>query len=179
MATLAAKVSLGQLGNKIGLPHVITSSFISCHLFDLACNSTPECTTRALLFFSSFFSHIRHHRKKGAINERINIMGRDAGFHHGLPLGQPSIRKWKLTWKSTRHDKELAAPSDEDHRIMWTTYSAVLIVISILMMTIFFLAPVKRKIIRRNAFNLYLIYLMIPGMIFSYFWLLDILCLVG
>lgn len=95
-------------------------------------------------------------------------MGRDANFNNGLPIGQPALRSWELNENSTRYDKVLAAPSDGDLKIMWIAYSSVLFVFSVYMVTIF-LALITNKKIRTNSYNLYLIYLMIPDIIFNLF----------
>lgn len=95
-------------------------------------------------------------------------MARDADFNNGKPLGVPALRSWDLNENSTRYDTILAAPSDDVLSLMWIIYSVVLFLFTI-MMVIVFLAIVTNKKIRSNTFNLYLIFLMIPDIVFTGF----------
>lgn len=98
------------------------------------------------------------------------MSGPDATFNNGQPLGVPSVRAWELNddTASSRYDSILAAPSDEHLRIMWTVYSIFFTIFTILL-SVVFLAIVTNRKVRRNSFNLYLIFLMIPDLVFTGF----------
>ena len=85
---------------------------------------------------------------------------------HHVPLGQPTIREWELNSDSTRYDRLQAAPSDSDLVIMWSLWSPISAIIGIFVLLVLLSIVSKRKI-RSNPFNLYLVYLMIPDIIFS------------
>ena len=86
----------------------------------------------------------------------------DPDYHKGLP----PFRQWDLTENATRYDKFVAAPSDEDMVAYWTAWSVLSLAVGTFSLTVFcgILSSAKA---RRNAFNQYLLYLMIPDFVFS------------
>lgn len=70
-------------------------------------------------------------------------------------LGRPSIRVSELDENSSRYDKLLAAPSDEELQQVWTTWSAVFFVTSSFNLLVF-LSIACTKRIRQAALNKYL-----------------------
>lgn len=93
-------------------------------------------------------------------------MGRDEGFNNGKPLGVPALRIWDLNENSTRYDMVLAAPSDETLRIMWILFASFFFFFTAIMLVVF-MAIITNKKVRANSFNLYLIFLMVPDIIFT------------
>ena len=83
-----------------------------------------------------------------------------------VPLGKPTIRQWELDGNSTRYDRLQAAPSDDDLVIMWSLWAPISGLIAIFIMMVLLAILTNRKA-RKNPFNLYLVYLMIPDIIFS------------
>lgn len=83
------------------------------------------------------------------------------------------LREWELTSNSTRHDRIRAAPSDADLLLMRIIWSAILFVVTgltfVLLLGIL-TAPAK---VRKNTFNTYLLYLVIPDFVFSFCCLLT------
>ena len=80
--------------------------------------------------------------------------------------GRPPLRTWDLDSNSTRYERIVAAPSDHDLRIMWSIWAGVTFLVALFTLSIFVSILSSRKV-RRNEFNNYLIYLMIPDFIFS------------
>ena len=83
-----------------------------------------------------------------------------------VPLGQPAIRQWELNDNSTRYDRLEAAPSDHDLFIMWSLWVVISGLIGIFIGTVMLSILLDAKA-RKNPFNLYLFYLMVPDFIFS------------
>jgi hypothetical protein len=80
--------------------------------------------------------------------------------------GRPSIRVWDINENSTRYDKLLAAPSDDDLHKIWSSSFAITLAVGLFTFTVFFGVVSSHKV-RQNSFNVYLIYLMIPDILFS------------
>ena len=85
-----------------------------------------------------------------------------------VPLGQPPLRQWELDSSSTRYDKLVAAPSDHDLRLIWSMWVGIQGVLSIFVATVF-VSILRSKQARRNPFNVYLVYLMVPDLVFGVF----------
>ena len=89
-------------------------------------------------------------------------------LYEETPLGRPSLRQDDLTSKSTRYDRARAAPSDEDlHRawIVWSTFFFLFAIFNIIV----FSGIVSSRKTRRKPFNLYVLFLMIPDIIYTLF----------
>jgi hypothetical protein len=80
--------------------------------------------------------------------------------------GRPQLRIWELNENSTRYEKMMAAPSDEDLTKYWTAWSATLFFVGIFAVVVF-LGIVSSRRTRDNPFNLYLLYLLVPDIVFS------------
>lgn len=83
------------------------------------------------------------------------------------PLNVPPLRVWDLNENSTRYDRIVAAPSDEALFRMWVIWSVLNYVVSAFVFIVFFGILSDRKA-RRSPFNLYLIFLMIPDILFAF-----------
>ena len=88
--------------------------------------------------------------------------------NESVPLGQITIRQWELTRHSTRYDRLQAAPSDEQLETMWLVWIVVSSVVAIGVGTVLLGLLADRKA-RQNPFNLYLVFLMVPDVLFSFF----------
>jgi hypothetical protein len=84
-----------------------------------------------------------------------------------VPLGQPRIRWWELDDSSPSYFKAVAAPSDDDLVTMWSILSAVNLIDSLIVATVF-TGLALSKTARKNPFNLYLLFLMFPDFIYSF-----------
>jgi hypothetical protein len=83
-----------------------------------------------------------------------------------IPLGQPTIREWELDSSSTRHDKLLAAPSDDTLFTMWVSW-AVLAFLAFAFLGTIMLSILLSRRARQNPFNVYLLFLLFTDFIFS------------
>ena len=88
--------------------------------------------------------------------------------YEDVPLGQPTVRQWEIDGNATRYDRLQAAPSDDDLVIMWSLWSVISGLIGLFVFLVLLSIVMNRKA-RENPFNLYLVYLMIPDIIFSAF----------
>lgn len=82
------------------------------------------------------------------------------------PLNVPPLRTWDLNENSTRYDHIVAAPSDEALVRMWAIWSALTFLVSVFVLIVF-LGILSDTKARRSSFNLYLIFLMVPDLVFS------------
>mmetsp|Transcript_7839 Transcript_7839/g.17550 ORF Transcript_7839/g.17550 Transcript_7839/m.17550 type:complete len:440 (-) Transcript_7839:1698-3017(-) len=89
-------------------------------------------------------------------------------LYEDTPLGKPKMRLWELTSNSTRYDRARAAPSDEEMRTVWTVWSASFFVYATFNIIVFAGIAASRKT-RRRPFNLYLLFLMIPDIMYTLF----------
>jgi len=78
----------------------------------------------------------------------------------------PLLRDWELNETSTRYEHNLAAPSDGHLEGFWWAWGGVALLAGLFTLTVF-LGIVLSKQARRQSFNLYLVYLMIPDIAFS------------
>ena len=68
---------------------------------------------------------------------------------------------------STHYDRMVAAPSDSDLVKFWSGWSGIMLLTGII--TTFILIPIVRKrSVRKNPFNLHLVFLMIPDVLVSF-----------
>ena len=80
--------------------------------------------------------------------------------------GIPRLREWELTEDSTRYEINIAAPSDETLVVHWSIWTGVALFAGIFVLVVF-IALIINPRIRRQPFNCYLLYLMIPDFVFS------------
>lgn len=90
------------------------------------------------------------------------------------PINEPTIRIWELTEDSSHYDRMVAAPSDSDLVKFWSGWSAIMLFTGIVT-TLILIPIVRRRSVRKNPFNLYLIFLMIPDMLVA--WTCGLTCL--
>lgn len=90
--------------------------------------------------------------------------------------GQPVLREWQLTSNSTRYEQLIAAPSDETMHTMWSAWSVTLFLYSVFLVTVFLGVLSSRKV-RKSAFNVYLIYLMVPDVVYTLTCAIQCACL--
>ncbi|CAB9500471.1 expressed unknown protein [Seminavis robusta] len=83
-----------------------------------------------------------------------------------LPPDKFPLYTWELNETSTRWDYLRASPDESTRRIHWTIWSILLFFVSGIIFLVFF--SVILSPIRRNSFNLYLVYLMVPDLVFSF-----------
>jgi len=83
-------------------------------------------------------------------------------------LGKPKMRLWELNSNSTRYDRARAAPSDEAMRNAWTVWSISFFLFAAFNIIVFAGIVASRKT-RRRPFNLYLLYLMLPDIMYTLF----------
>jgi hypothetical protein len=80
--------------------------------------------------------------------------------------GRPPLRVWELQDNSTRYEQLLAAPSDETLVTMWTAWAAITLPIG-LFISILFVAILSSREARKYSFNIYLLSIMLPDIVFS------------
>ena len=78
----------------------------------------------------------------------------------------PYLRDWELNANSTRYDKNLAAPDDEQLVKYWYGWAVLALTAGIFVLCVFLPLVTSRKA-RKQSFNVYLMYLMIPDFVFS------------
>ena len=79
----------------------------------------------------------------------------------------PLLRQWELTDNSTRYDINVAAPSDDLLMKYWYGWSTVAFLAGSYVLIVFLSILSCRKV-RQQTFNLYLLFLLIPDIIFSF-----------
>jgi hypothetical protein len=82
------------------------------------------------------------------------------------PWHIPRLRTWEINENSTRFDNAFAAPPDDSRIKMWFGWATIGGFVGFFALMIFIPIVVNQKI-RNNPFNRYLIYLMVPDIIFS------------
>jgi hypothetical protein len=85
---------------------------------------------------------------------------------YDLVKGRPPLRVWELNDNSTRYEKFLAAPSDETLHQMWSAWAGITLVVGVFSLVVF-LGILSSRRARSNSFNLYLLFLMFPDIVFS------------
>jgi hypothetical protein len=95
----------------------------------------------------------------------------------GVDKSIPPLRQWELNENSTRYEKNLAAPSDEQLTHYWWAWGSVALAAGIFTLVIFLSVITAAPRIRKQSFNVYLIFLMIPD--FSFSLLCGITCLLN
>ena len=93
-----------------------------------------------------------------------------------VPLGEVKVRWENLNSSSTPYERAIAAPSDSTLHTMWLALSFVNLTDSIVVAVCFVGIILNRKV-RKNPFNLYLLFLMFPDWCFGFFCFLTcIMC---
>lgn len=82
-------------------------------------------------------------------------------------LVDPPLRVWELNKTSSRYDRSFAAPSDETLQLMWSLWSGFFFLFSAVILVVF-MAMVRSKRVRQQSFNLYLIFLVFPDLLFVF-----------
>ena len=80
--------------------------------------------------------------------------------------GRPPLRVWELTSNSTRYDNLLAAPSDRVLHAMWSSWAGIALSVG-LFVSIVFLGMLSSPLTRTKPFNVYLLAIMFPDIVFS------------
>ena len=83
-----------------------------------------------------------------------------------VPLGEPPLREWQVSRSSSRYDRLVAAPSNHDLTIMWTGWATIGFVLVIFVILVF-LGILTSATARKNPFNVYLLFLMVPDIEFG------------
>ena len=84
----------------------------------------------------------------------------------GSHLGKPPLRQWDLNENSTQWDISHAAPSDAFLERTWTVWSVLFFVFSLFNLLVLW-SIVREPLVRSRVFNQYLIYLMIPDVLYT------------
>jgi len=83
-------------------------------------------------------------------------------------LAQPTLRTWVINENTTRYERLHAAPSDDDLVLAWSLWTGISVFITVFIALVLVSILLDRKA-RSNPFNQFLIYLMIPDLVFSGF----------
>ena len=78
------------------------------------------------------------------------------------------LRYWELNSTSTRHERISAAPSDDDLVLMRIIWSSILFIMTCITLVLLLGILTALPKVRKNAFNTYLLYLVIPDFVFSF-----------
>lgn len=81
-------------------------------------------------------------------------------------LGVPILRESDLPPNASRFETLVAAPSDEELQTMWTIWSSVFALYSLIIVVVF-LGIVSSRRVRAHSFNHYLIYVMLPDILYT------------
>ena len=87
-------------------------------------------------------------------------------LYEDVPLGQPALRVWELNENSTGYDRQRAAPSDETRHKVWIAWSTFFFAFAAFNVIVFLGIITARKV-RKRPFNVYVIFLMIPDIIYT------------
>jgi hypothetical protein len=82
------------------------------------------------------------------------------------PLNLPTIRVWEIDANSTHYDRMIAAPSDEEMKLMWIFWSLIMGMVAAFTSFVF-VAILLDKRARKNSFNVYLLCLMVSDILMS------------
>lgn len=110
-----------------------------------------------------------------SMEDDINILTTAArSLSESVPINEPMIRMWELNENSTHYDRMVAAPSDEDLIKFWKGWASIMLITGVLTTLILIPLLLSAKA-RKNPFNVYLIFLMIPDMLVA--WICGFTCL--
>ena len=90
------------------------------------------------------------------------------------PINVPPLHIDELTEDSTAYERVVAAPSDDERVFMWSLWSGVAFASAAVTFTAFFGILSNAKA-RRSPFNQYLLYLMMPDIVYSFICGIDCL----
>ena len=88
-------------------------------------------------------------------------------LYEDVQLGKPGLRVWELNENSTGYDRQRAAPSDETMQKVWIAWSTFFFAFAIFNIIVFLGIVTARKV-RSRPFNVYVIFLMIPDIIYTF-----------
>jgi len=104
----------------------------------------------------------------------LSFFGSTAPSDPSIPLNEIVIRQWELNENSTHYDALVAAPSDRDLITFWSGWAGIMLTTAVLCTAIWIPLTFSKRI-KKNPFNLYLIFLLTPDMIVA--WICGITCL--
>ena len=78
------------------------------------------------------------------------------------------FRDSELNANNTRYDNYVAGGSDRERYIQWTVYSSIALSGTAFCLLVF-VSILRKPSVRRKPFNLYLVFLIIPDLVFSFF----------
>ena len=77
-------------------------------------------------------------------------------------------RDAELDSSDSRYNNIVAGGSDEQRKRQWIIYSSVALVVAAFVLVVM-IAILRKPVVRKRPFNLFLIFLMIPDFVFSFF----------
>ena len=86
--------------------------------------------------------------------------------YEDVPVNKPPLRNWEITENSTRYERLVAAPSDEDRILMWWMWGIVASVAVMPVLTVF-VGILSSARARKSAFNQYLLFLVTPDITYT------------
>ena len=128
------------------------------------------CDLHSLLYLAAPYGHRLEHPCFSLLTTSKPTMQRPEYEVMDNNLGVPYVRVWQLDENSTRYDKIVAGPSDDTLVQYWYTWGILSTVTGAFTFTVFLaILSQYRKVLRNNAYNTYLIYLMIPDITYQLF----------
>ena len=93
-------------------------------------------------------------------------LGHDSKYYEQYPVNLAPFRTWDMTKNATRYEDLLAAPSDEDRMLMWNLWGAIAGFAIFSTLTVF-CGILSNSKVRNSPFNQYLLFLMVPDMVYT------------
>ena len=87
-------------------------------------------------------------------------------FYGDVQLGRPGVRIWEVDESSTNFERQRAAPSDETLHRVWMAWSTFFFAFATFNVIVFLGIITARKV-RRRPFNVYVIFLMVPDIVYT------------
>lgn len=104
---------------------------------------------------------------KSSIDSNIDSSDDDYPYNvAGSHLGEPPLRQWDLNENSTQWDISHAAPADSFLERTWTAWSVIFFLFSLFNLLVLW-SILRKPVVRSRVFNQYLIYLMIPDVLYT------------
>lgn len=92
-------------------------------------------------------------------------MGRESGNDD---IHQLRFRESDLNETNTRYDNIVAGGSDQERFIQWTVYATIALLAATVALLVL-MAILRKTNVRRQSFNLFLVFLIVPDLVFSIF----------